>query len=431
MSSKKHKKLKNETENRTKVKKKDKHRDKVKDKTSKDKKNKINLKTITTTDKTVDNVISDVESLPSDVIDDLVDISDNEDYKTDNWITDEINNNKLSDAPLHQLFPRLRYLAKDDIETAKRKGIEIKTGIFSKQEKSIMTANWNQFIKDFPVDNPYLFIGVFRYVKESQDMDSNERQRAQQIAKVGQLWLRLAKGLPNRPLCLIYRRALRMFSGLKKSKNLTDEDRQHILDMHSNGMKISDIAYRIFCEPKTVTEIIRNNVNTTTGDKLVKRWNDSENKRFIKTIKEVMKEDNINEYNYNDIPWGKVAHKMKNRSITQCRNHFKSRIIYLMLNPDFDGIKNWSLLETKRLIYGLYKENYENECDIDWDYFKEKFSHVSIFGEICRNWRTLKYTNREYQLMTHKQNVEYLYNKYIANNDIEELEQFWKDNVDD
>ena len=87
-------------------------------------------------------------------------------------------------------------------------------------------------------------------------------------------------------------------------------------------------------------------------------------------------------------------------------------------------------IDTSKLIYCLFKLNYSNESDIDWDLIKDKFSKITSFNNLLKNWRIIKSSVPDFDSKTYKQIVEYLYDKYLpefikTDEDLKELENFY------
>jgi hypothetical protein len=78
----------------------------------------------------------------------------------------------------------------------------------------------------------------------------------------------------------------------------------------------------------------------------------------------------------------------------------------------------------------LFKSNYDNECDIDWDFIKEKFSNICSFNNLCKNWQIIKSSVTDYHTKTYKQLINFLYDNYLPNfiktdENLKELEDFF------
>ncbi len=277
----------------------------------------------------------------------------------------------LSDAKLHQLFPKLKSLTKDDKAIAAEEGLKIKSGKYTKEEDDILTRNWEQFCNDYIVDMPHLALGFFRYCKT---VSIEEKINAQNLVNQSQMILRLAKGLPERTLFSVYGRARKLFSGLTKTDTLTVEERQQILDLYQDfGNQYSLIAEKLLVDIKTVREIIRNTLKPNLKRIRKGLWDEKEENDLLKAIKDIFKDQDLKN-SYQNIPWSLVATKM-NRNEVQCRQHFYSTLCWKILHPDSQRKSRWKKhYDSIKLIYFLHRSDYENETQIDWDLLKEKFA---------------------------------------------------------
>jgi hypothetical protein len=119
-----------------------------------------------------------------------------------------------------------------------------------------------------------------------------------------------------------------------------------------------------------------------------------------------------------------------NRTSAEIRRHWKKNLLFKV--SDFDHRKDrWSNRDSSKLIYVLFMCNFDNESDIDWDYIKEKFYEKS-FNNVMKNWRLLKATMRDFQRLSYKQSINFLYENVLPNyiksdEDLKILQDFYKD----
>jgi len=83
------------------------------------------------------------------------------------------------------------------------------------------------------------------------------------------------------------------------------------------------------------------------------------------------------------------------------------------------------------IIYCLYKYNFDNELDIDWDLIKEKFEKITSFNNLMKNWRIIKSTVPEFESKTYKQIINYLFDNFLpiiikTDKDLKELKNFYQ-----
>ena len=294
----------------------------------------------------------------------------------DNRVIDDINRNKLSTDRLHT-EPGLNKLKwdKKSREKVKELGLRIKKGPFTAKEDSILLRNWRSLCDDFPIDSPHVVLGFYGYHYLT---DPSDRRAAKQLIVKSQMYLRLAKDLPNRTLHQIYQRARKAFSGLNKAGNLSKEEQQSIIKLGQKKVRKVEIATKFFADIRAVNDIIKKNVSDTGRLLKKNRWDPEEDQRFVKVIRKLMKIKGITDYE--EIPWHLVAHQMVERNDIQCRNHFWSNTFYKMYDPEFGLIgKRWKKKDYRRLIYFLYKSDYRSEREIDWDFIKQRFPQFSHF----------------------------------------------------
>ncbi len=84
------------------------------------------------------------------------------------------------------------------------------------------------------------------------------------------------------------------------------------------------------------------------------------------------------------------------------RHHWVGNLRWKVANMD-QMCDNWSKSDSSKLIYCLFKYNFNEELDIDWDFIKEKFSNISSFNNLLKNWRLIKLTVPNSGNKTYKQ----------------------------
>jgi hypothetical protein len=116
-----------------------------------------------------------------------------------------------------------------------------------------------------------------------------------------------------------------------------------------------------------------------------------------------------------NIPWVEIKNLVNlNTSFIDLRHQWMRRLRCKLSN--FDQLEdNWSKRDTSKLIYVLFKFNFDNECHIDWDYIKEKFIKITSFNNLMKNWRIIKSTVPEFENKTYKQIINYLYDNFLPN----------------
>lgn len=188
----------------------------------------------------------------------------------------------------------------------------------------------------------------------------------------------MANGLPERTIYSIYHRLRKLLAPLKRGLLVTDRQIAGILDLHRDcGNKWTTISKELGgkVDPKTINEIIRHRVDYKTGQKFdTGRWSMEEDEKLLEVIREVTGEEDLSNRLIN-IPWKRVSEKLVGRSERQCRKHWQYSLSWKQYNPEVDSRRKWTLTESARLIYCIYRQpGCYNEADIDWDLLKEKFS---------------------------------------------------------
>jgi len=180
-----------------------------------------------------------------------------------------------------------------------------------------------------------------------------------------------------------------------------------------------------------VTVIMNENYNSR--GKLYRKgvWSLREDKKLIKAIKKVLNtEDLSNELYNNNISWVTVRDMSGlNRSPVDLRHRWRKKLRWRSTNLD-QLMDNWTKSDSSKLIYILFKSDFDDEYDIDWDFIKEKFVNVISFNNLMKNWRIIKSTVPQYQTKTYKQIIAFLYDHFLPNfirtdDDLKKFEEFY------
>ena len=344
-----------------------------------------------------------------------------------------VNNSLLSDSKLHQLLPNIHPTTgyKKFVEN---NNLKVFVGKFNKNERNILTNNWNKFCDEFKCDEEIKLrlLGYFAY---SDKYTKEDRKQFRKFVKTENFNLRLAKDLPNRMISHIYAVARCMFCPLKRLHQLNENDKQLIKTLHFNTSlkgKWTQIAEKINCYPLCVQTVIVWKYNCEGQPYNKGKWSSDEEKRFLKAMKTVLNTNDLTQHIFTkNIPYIKIRDLSEiNRSIIECRKYWTRHLRWKVAN--FDQFEDkWSKSDSSKLIYCLFKSNFENECHIDWDFIKEKFSNISSFNNLMKNWRIIKSTVPDFHNKTYKQIIEYLFDNFLPNfiktdDDLKELENFYQ-----
>jgi hypothetical protein len=309
--------------------------------------------------------------------------------------------------------------------------LKVLKGKFSKSEDNILTNNWNEFCDQFNL-NEDMKIRLLGFFANSSKYTKGERKIFRTFMKRENFFLRLANGLPNRTIKNIHRRARVLFCSLKRLNHMNDEERKLMKNLYSiHRNKWTTIAEKINCYPYCVNSEILLNYNNN-GELFKKgEWSSKEDKKLIKALKIVLNNNDLSNQIYTkNISWIKVRELANlNRSLYDCRKHWMRRLRWRLSN--FDQLENnWSKRDFSKLIYVLFKSNFDNECHIDWDFIKEKFIKITSFNNLMKNWRIIKSTVPDSENKTYKQIINFLYDNFLNNfiktdEDLKELENFY------
>ncbi len=367
----------------------------------------------------------------------------------DNKITKTLINNKIiensnklstnsliSDAPLHRLLPTTdaklmaseqhkQLLIDNNIKVIKTK--------FTTEEKSILSRNWNQFCDEFNVDEDMKtrLLGFFAL---SNKYSKEERKKIRDFMRRENFLLRLAKDLPNRYIKHIYNKSRVMFCSLKRLNDISNEEKNQLKQLHKHfGNKWTKIGEKFHLYPQTIQRFIVEKYNKNGEPFNSNDWSRKEDKKLIKAIEQVLGTNELKDKIFvTNISWIKVQ-KISglNRSGSQCFNHWNRKLKWKLAN--FDLLEdNWSKSDSSKLIYVLFKSNFDDECHIDWDYIKEKFINITSFNNLIRNWRIIKSTVPQFETKTYKEIINFLFDNFMphfmrTSDDLRLLEEFYND----
>ena len=344
-----------------------------------------------------------------------------------------VNNSLLSDSKLHQLLPNI-HPTTGYKKIVENNNLKVFVGKFNKNERNILTNNWNKFCDEFKCDEDMKIrlLGFFRY---SDKYTKEERKQFKKFNKTENFILRLAKDLPNRMIPHIYLTARNMFCPLKRLRELSETDKQSVKTLYFNTSlkgKWTQIAEKVNCNPRDVEPEIKQNYNCEGQPYNRGKWSLTEDKQILNAFKSVLKTDDLTQHIFTkNIPYIKIRDLSEiNRSHFSCKERWKKVLRWKVAN--FDQFEDkWSKSDSSKLIYCLFKSNFENECHIDWDFIKEKFSNISSFNNLMKNWRIIKSTVPDFHNKTYKQIIEYLFDNFLPNfiktdDDLKELENFYQ-----
>lgn len=115
----------------------------------------------------------------------------------------------------------------------------------------------------------------------------------------------------------------------------------------------------------SVQSLIEDNYNGNGQLYKKAKWTFKENQNFINALKVYLNTDDLSHKIYvRNISWIKVTELANlNRNLTDIRQHWK---LLRWKLTNFDYLEdNWSKRDSSKLIYVLFKSNFDKECDID------------------------------------------------------------------
>ena len=346
----------------------------------------------------------------------------------------DVNNSLLSDSKLHSLVPYFNWKPKPHYQKiVDDNNLKIIKGRFSNEEKSILTNNWNKFCDEFYCDED-IKLRLLAFFSRSNKYIKEERKKFRQFIKRENYLLRIAKDLPNRTLRNIYQNARRMFGPLKRLNEMSESDRQLIKTLNDTiyKKKWTKIVEKINCYPKCVECEITFNYNEN-GEPFNKgKWSSEEEKNICKAMKTVLNTNDLTQHLLTkNIPFTQILNSSPvNQSPRDALKNWKRNLRWKIANFN-QLLDNWSKSDASKLIYCLFKCNFDNECDIYWNFIKKKFSNISSFNNLMKNWRIIKSTVPDFQNKTYKQIIEYLFDNFMpeflkTDEDLKKLENFYQ-----
>ncbi|GFV36934.1 transcription termination factor 1 [Trichonephila clavipes] len=170
-------------------------------------------------------------------------------------------------------------------ESLREKGVVIKYGRFSKEENTILKKNYQQFVEEFGIDDPCLLFGIGSTTRNSKVF---------RFLRAKHFYIRLGKGLGNRPLISIYKRARTLFNPLSSSKMFEKEEivkLKHSYNILGNKwIKIGNILGRSDMNCQVSYRWHAKEVNKG-------KWSSEEENNLINAIKTVAETDDISSNN--------------------------------------------------------------------------------------------------------------------------------------
>ncbi|XP_013786183.1 transcription termination factor 1-like [Limulus polyphemus] len=277
-------------------------------------------------------------------------------------------------------------------------GVKIRTGKWTKREDNIMKQNWQDLCKRYQLDHPTILLGI-----------AQKRSKYMNFLRAKHFYVRLAKGLNDRPLHSVYLRARKLFSsGFRQGRMKSNEFSRALQLYQIHGRKWSKIGKTLNRRPDTVKDILR----YRTTKEVIGVWSPEEDESLIKAVQEFIGCTDT-EGICHGLKWVEIAKLVPTRNESQCRQHWLTKLCWAKSNKDSDKV-NWKPEDTRTLIKHLYDISAESEGDVDWDALAEKFEMTMSYYSLQFKWWSLKYTVPDWETKDFEEIVAYLYHHHIS-----------------
>jgi hypothetical protein len=383
-----------------------------------------------------------------------VDLTQLEEWQLKKDATHPLNKKKLKQAPdleddgffphkLHEMFPKRNYrLSRDDEDRARKEGCLVRKGTWNKREKQQVKDNMERILSDPHIAGYYtnedektmiqiILLGFFNnhkahglpkkveddtkylhvYGLKRQDILHTQERRTQFLYDLGYK-------LPRRTISTIYFFARAHAKGLKWEKDITDQEREAIINERLSTLseiKNIKIAYDFMVRPKTVYNLIADNI-TPDGQRASKEpFTIAEKKTLIKFVMDSVNVSEVSELRYSltreyAVDWKKIAKKLK-RTSHSCWQTFYSMSKFGFDYPDFqyliDTDDHRIIKDDVKIIYFLQRQNEDKEKDIDWAALRSIMN--MRLALILKSWDRLKeMVSKDVAAKGHRKTVEWL-----------------------
>ena len=285
------------------------------------------------------------------------------------------NKTLLSDSPLHTI---LGYNCDPEYcqNIIEENNLIVDHSRFKNYEYDIIGKNFEQFCKDYNINDDQtkiLLLGVFRSTKR---FSKEEKRKMKQFIKSSNFNLRLGKDLPNRLIRRLIETAIRRFSPLRKIKEINENEKEVMRNMYLNRRtNYISIASKFNCIPTQVINYLNDHFNEDYEPFNTGKWSSDEEKQLLDGLKAYFNTNDLSKHILDKkINFTKIQRKFKiNRPVSYCRINWYRTLRWKVAYCDQFEDK-FTRIDASKLIYCLFKLNYSNESDIDWDLIKDKFS---------------------------------------------------------
>ncbi|KFM59963.1 Cyclin-D-binding Myb-like transcription factor 1, partial [Stegodyphus mimosarum] len=290
-------------------------------------------------------------------------------------------------------------LSDEKIKLLESQGVKIKSGRWSKEEVSILTRNYKEFIEKFGVDDPFLLFGISQYERNGE---------VQKFLRAKHFYVRLGKGLNDRTLKSVYQKARHLFNPMKRSDRYGEVEISKLSQVHSvTGNKWEKIGVVLRRDGNSCRDTYRWYKKKVNKGK----WTQEEESNLIKAIEKVTGTTNFSSDKLIHVAWEKVAQLVPTRNSAQCEKHFRESLAWTC-DPTLR--QKWDRICYEKLIYILKNENYiKDETEIDWRKIHESFRYCApSYAFVRKKWHKLKSKIPDFKERNFRRIVHLLYKNY-------------------
>ncbi|CAH1272220.1 DMTF1 [Branchiostoma lanceolatum] len=263
-------------------------------------------------------------------------------------------------------------LSAEDVKSLKERGVTIRFGHFSRQEKAILTKNMESFCKEYGVKDSRTLLFPNQY--------ENRRALKKLIQESG-MFRHLAQGL-NRPLWNVYTKARYMFSNPEISGRWSPKEDRKLMKLYEKyGPRWALISKYLGRFEDNIKQRFRQR------SKRKGKWAPEESKKLIQAVQAVTGQQDVTNLTC-AISWQECSHFMDNmRSATQCRVHWLSLVNWFSFQQ---GEPMWNPQRDLQLIDEIYQSEAEAAYDIDWRAIAGKLSWVKHHSQVSKRWHCMR-----------------------------------------
>ncbi|KFM61062.1 Cyclin-D-binding Myb-like transcription factor 1, partial [Stegodyphus mimosarum] len=263
-------------------------------------------------------------------------------------------------------------LSQKRLKIIKDKGIHMKKGKWTQQEISVLVNNYQEFTEKFGIDDPVLIFGI-----------GKKRPEILPFLKAKHFYARLGKGLNDRSLTCIYRKAKVLLDPMRKRNKLNEAEVSKLIKLRERGLEWSEIARKM----KRRAENCSDAYNWHKKKVNVGKWSKEEERQLVKAVKKIV--GPIKSEKKSNISWKKIAELVPTRNSSQCRHHWKLKLSWTC---NASQRKQWTIRNNAMLINILKNEWYvEDGADVDWKKIQESFTQYSpSYNYVLKKWYYLK-----------------------------------------